>query len=290
MLVLRDLTHRYPDDTVALDGLTLEAEPGILGLLGPNGAGKSTLMRILATLQAPTAGEVRFAGIDALAEPDRIRRRLGYLPQEFGVYPGVPLRRMLDHLAALKGFARGAERREAVDAMLARVNLWEARDRALAALSGGMRRRFGLAQALIADPDLLLLDEPSAGLDPEERNRLLDLVAEASERAVVILSTHLVEEAAAIASRVVVIVSGRIELDGVPEALVGRLDGRVWRRVLDRAAAAREADRSDVISVRLAAGRAVVRVRAETAPPGFEPAVATLEDAYLAAVAASRHG
>ena len=250
MLTITDLVHVYPGGARALDGVTLRVAAGVFGLLGPNGAGKSTLMRALATLQVPTSGAIRFGDVDALAEPQRLRRTLGYLPQEFGVYPGVSVRDMLLHMAVLKGVAGSGERREAVDRLLARVNLWAARDRALDALSGGMRRRFGVAQALLGDPALLVLDEPSAGLDPEERNRLLDVVAEAGERAVVILSTHLVDEAAEICARVAVLAGGRIRLDGAPDELVAALRGRVWRRVAGRAEPLRaeEAAAADLVA------------------------------------------
>ena len=287
-LAITGLSHVYPDGTRALDDVTLAAGPGVLGLLGPNGAGKSSLMRSLATLQVPTAGSVRFDDVDGVAEPERLRRTLGYLPQEFGVYPGVSVRTMLDHMAVLKGLADRRARRDAVDAMLARVNLWAARGRELRTVSGGMRRRFGLAQALLGSPRLLLLDEPSAGLDPEERHRLLDLVAEAGERAVVLLSTHLVEEAAAVCSRVAVLADGRIRLDGAPADLLAPLRGRVWRRAVDRADANATPSGATVVSARLLSGRTVLRVLADAPPPGFKGAEPGLEDVYLATVRASR--
>jgi len=291
MLLVGDLAHVYPDGTRALDGVTLSVEAGVLGLLGPNGAGKSTLMRALAALQVPSSGSIRFRDIDVLAEPDRLRRTLGYLPQEFGVYPGVSVRDMLDHIAVLKGLAERGARRETVEGLLARVNLWGVSDRALAALSGGMRRRFGVAQALIGEPGLLVLDEPSAGLDPEERVRLLDVVAEAGESAVVILSTHLVDEAAEICSRVAVLAGGRIRLDGPPDDLVAALRGRVWRRRMERSAALAEVEGTRVISARLAAGRRVLRILSDAPPgPGYEPAEPGLEDVYLAALEGVRRG
>lgn len=285
MLHLRGLALVYPDGTPALRGLSLDAERGVVGLLGPNGAGKSSLMRVLATLQRPTAGTARFDGIDILREPDRLRQRLGYLPQEFGVYPGVTTREMLDHMAVLKGIPDRAVRNEVVEALLARVALWDVRDRALASLSGGMRRRFGVAQALIGDPGLLLLDEPSAGLDPTERNRLLDIVAEAGDGAVVLLSTHLVEEVAAICPRVVLLVNGRSRLDGTPAALTAALRGRVWQRAVDRSAAGDASAGLAVLSRRLTAGRTVLRVLADERPTEeWETAEPSLEDVYLAGV------
>lgn len=286
MLQIRDLGLVYPDGTRALQGVTLDLGPGVVGLLGPNGAGKSSLMRVLATLQAPSTGSVRFGEVDVVREPAQLRRTLGYLPQEFGVYPGVTTREMLDHMAVLKGIDARAARRDIVDALLARVNLWEARDRILASLSGGMRRRFGVAQALIGDPGLLLLDEPSAGLDPTERNRLLDVVAEAGERAVVLLSTHLVDEAAAICPRVAILAGGRLRLDGTPADLTAVLRGWIWRQVAERNGAAAAAAGLAVISARLAAGRTVLRVMADDRPgEGWEPAEPSLEDVYLTTVA-----
>ncbi|NBW89929.1 MAG: ABC transporter ATP-binding protein, partial [Gammaproteobacteria bacterium] len=196
MLTIRDLTYVYPNGTRALDGVTLELAPGMFGLLGPNGAGKSTLMRCLATLQVPNSGSIRFDGLDVLAEPARLRQQLGYLPQDFGVYPRVSAFDMLDHLAVLKGYAARGERRDAVERLLKQVNLWDVRRKAVAGFSGGMRQRFGIAQALLGDPRLIIVDEPTAGLDPEERNRFLNLLAEIGERVVVILSTHIVEDVA----------------------------------------------------------------------------------------------
>ncbi|WP_375460604.1 ATP-binding cassette domain-containing protein [uncultured Enterovirga sp.] len=291
MLHVRELGLVYPDGTRALAGVTLEAGPGVLGLLGPNGAGKSSLMRVLATLQEPSAGSVRFGEVDALREPERWRRSLGYLPQEFGVYPGVTTREMLDHMAVLKGIRERSSRRDVVDALLSRVNLWEARDRVLATLSGGMRRRFGVAQALIGDPGLLLLDEPSAGLDPAERHRLLDLVAEAGDRAVVLLSTHLVDEAAAICPRVVLLAGGRVRLDGTPADLTSALRGRVWRRATERGDAPAAQAGLAVISARLSGGRTVLRVLAKERPAeSWEPAEPSLDDVYLTTVTDAGHG
>ncbi len=291
MLRLRDLELIYPDGTPALSGVTLNVHHGVLGLLGPNGAGKSSLMRVLATLQQPTAGSVEFGAVDVLREPERLRRMLGYLPQEFGVYPGVTTREMLDHMAVLKGVSDRSLRRNVVEGLLVRVALWDVRDRVLASLSGGMRRRFGVAQALIGEPGLLLLDEPSAGLDPTERNRLLDILAEAGDRAVVLLSTHLVEEVAAICPRVVLLAGGRVRLDGTPADLVAALRGRMWQRVTDRKAATDAGVAAAVISRRLMAGHTVLRALADEPPTeGWEPAEPTLEDVYLAGVTGAARG
>jgi ABC-2 type transport system ATP-binding protein len=285
MLRIRDLALEYPDGTRALRGVSLSVERGVLGLLGPNGAGKSSLMRVLATLQAPTTGSVRFDDIDALREPEGLRRRLGYLPQEFGIYPGVTARAMLDHMAVLKGIAGSRPRKDMVEALLARVGLWEVRDRVLDGLSGGMRRRFGVAQALIGEPGLLLLDEPSAGLDPAERNRLLDILAEAGDRAVVLLSTHLVEEVAAICPRVALLAGGRLRLDGTPAALTAALRGRIWQRTMSRTIPVGAEAGIAVISRRLLGGDAVLRGLADRQPAGWEAADPSLEDVYLAGVA-----
>jgi ABC-type multidrug transport system ATPase subunit len=291
MLSVRDLELVYPDGTLALRGVTLEMGEGVLGLLGPNGAGKSSFMRVLATLQAPTAGAVQFDGVDVLREPARMRRMLGYLPQEFGVYPGVTTREMLDHMAVLKGVVDRAVRMDLVEALLVRVALWDARDRVLATLSGGMRRRFGVAQAMIGEPRLLLLDEPSAGLDPSERNRLLDLLAEAGDSAVVIVSTHLVEEVAAICPRVALLSGGRVRLDGTPGDLTAALRGRVWQRTMDRSAARDAGPELAVISRRLVTGQVVLRVLADERPSGdWSAADPGLEDVYQVGVTEADRG
>ena len=194
MLELNGVGHIYANGTRALDDVTLSIERGMYGLLGPNGAGKSTLMRTIATLQTPTEGSIRFGDIDVIAQPDKLRRTLGYLPQDFGVYPRISAYDMLDHMAVLKGVAAAADRKATVETLLHQVNLWDVRKKALAGFSGGMRQRFGIAQALIGNPELIIVDEPTAGLDPEERNRFLNLLAEIGENVVVILSTHIVED------------------------------------------------------------------------------------------------
>src|SRR5471030_2336248 len=210
MLELEHVTHVYANGTRALDDVTLSIPKGMFGLLGPNGAGKSTLMRTVATLQAPTSGSIRFGDIDILATPDRLRERLGYLPQDFGVYPRVSAYDMLDHMAVLKGIANGKDRKQTVESLLNQTNLWSVRKKALAGFSGGMRQRFGIAQAPIGDPELIIVDEPTAGLDPEERNRFLNLLAEIGENVVVILSTHIVDDVADLCSRMAVLAAGRI--------------------------------------------------------------------------------
>ena len=271
MLSIRNLTHVYSGGTRALDDVCLEIPAGMFGLLGPNGAGKSTLMRCVAALQTPTSGAIDFDGIDVLAEPSRLRRTLGYLPQDFGVYPRVSALDLLDHLAVLKGLTSKVERRETVEALLNQVNLWAVRKKAVAGFSGGMRQRFGIAQALIGQPQLIIVDEPTAGLDPEERNRFLNLLAEIGEKVVVILSTHIVEDVADLCPRMAVLAGGRLLREGAPSSLVKELEGRVWRRVVDKADLAGLAEVAPVISTRLSGGRTVAHLLSETSPgPGFE--------------------
>ena len=289
MLSIRGLTHVYPNGTRALDGVDLELPKGMFGLLGPNGAGKSTLMRTLATLQTPTSGAIRFGDIDVIAEPEMLRRTLGYLPQDFGVYPRVSALDLLDHLAVLKGIASRGERKDTVETLLHQVNLWDVRKKAVAGFSGGMRQRFGIAQALIGRPSLIIVDEPTAGLDPEERNRFLNLLAEIGENVVVILSTHIVEDVSDLCPSMAVLAAGRILVEGTPADLVERLSGRVWRKIIDRAELDAQRARHDVIASRLAAGRLIIHVMADTCPDAeFEPVQGGLEDVYFSTLSASR--
>jgi ABC-type multidrug transport system ATPase subunit len=289
MLSIRDLAYLYPNGTRALGGVTLELPAGMFGLLGPNGAGKSTLMRCIATLQTPQSGSIRFDGIDVLADPPALRRVLGYLPQDFGVYPRVSAFDMLDHLAVLKGYAARGERRDAVERLLRQVNLWEVRRKAIAGFSGGMRQRFGIAQALLGGPRLIIVDEPTAGLDPEERNRFLNLLAEIGQNVVVILSTHIVEDVAELCPRMAILAGGRIVADGAPADLTGALQGRVWRKVIAKEELEPLRAATQVIATRLSGGRTVVHVLADSSPgEGFTPATAGLEDVYFATLAAQR--
>jgi ABC-type multidrug transport system ATPase subunit len=289
MLSIRNLSHVYPGGTRALDDVSLEIPAGMFGLLGPNGAGKSTLMRCIAALQTPTSGAIDFDGIDVLAEPSRLRQTLGYLPQDFGVYPRVSALDLLDHLAVLKGLTDRAERRETVEALLNQVNLWAVRKKAVAGFSGGMRQRFGIAQALIGQPQLIIVDEPTAGLDPEERNRFLNLLAEIGEKVVVILSTHIVEDVADLCPRMAVLAGGRLLREGSPTSLVTELEGRVWRKVVDKAELPGLAEIAPVISTRLSAGKTVAHLLSDASPgPGFETVQGGLEDVYFAALHASR--
>ena len=289
MLEIAGLTHVYSNGTRALDGVTLSIPTGMYGLLGPNGAGKSTLMRSIATLQTPTEGSMRFGDIDVLAAPEKLRRILGYLPQDFGVYPRVSAYDMLDHMAVLKGVADARDRRETVETLLQQVNLWDVRKKALSGFSGGMRQRFGIAQALIGGPQLIIVDEPTAGLDPEERNRFLNLLAEIGESVVVILSTHIVEDVSDLCPRMAVLANGRIQLEGAPADLMQRLKGRVWRRAIAREQLKDYRARYEVISTRLFAGRTLIHVLADADPgDGFEPVEGELEDVYFSTLSASR--
>ena len=289
MLRIQDLAHVYPNGTRALDGVTLDVPRGMFGLLGPNGAGKSSLMRCIATLQIPTQGSIRFGDVDVIADPDALRRTLGYLPQDFGVYPRVTALDMLDHLAVLKGLANRAARRETVDALLHQVNLWDVRKKALAGFSGGMRQRFGIAQALIGQPSLIIVDEPTAGLDPEERNRFLNLLAEIGENVVVILSTHIVEDVADLCPNMAIIASGRIVKSGAPLALIESMAGRVWRRTIAKGELDAYRRDHEVIATRLFGGRTVIHVLADASPgEGFEPVEGGLEDVYFSTLAVSR--
>ncbi|UXH77718.1 ABC transporter ATP-binding protein [Roseateles amylovorans] len=283
MLSISQLTHTYPNGVRALDDVSLEIPAGMFGLLGPNGAGKSSLMRCLATLQVPSAGAIRFGDIDVLARPDALRATLGYLPQDFGVYPRVSAADMLDHLAVLKGIASRGERRDTVEALLRQVNLWDVRKAAIAGFSGGMRQRFGIAQALIGNPKLIIVDEPTAGLDPEERNRFNNLLAEIGESVVVILSTHIVDDVTDLCPRMAILVSGRIVLAGTPTELIAALQGHIWQASIDRQEVDAAKARHEVIATRLRGGRTVIRVLAAASPGvGFAPAEPGLEDVYFA--------
>jgi ABC-type multidrug transport system ATPase subunit len=289
MLELNDVSHVYANGTRALDHVTLSIPRGMYGLLGPNGAGKSTLMRTVATLQTPSEGSIRFGEIDIIAEPERLRRTLGYLPQDFGVYPRVSAYDMLDHMAVLKGIASAADRKQTVETLLQQVNLWSVRKKALAGFSGGMRQRFGIAQALIGNPELIIVDEPTAGLDPEERNRFLNLLAEIGENVVVILSTHIVEDVSDLCPRMAVLAGGRIQLEGAPLELIQSTRSRIWMKVIDRSELATYRERYEVISTRLFSGRTVVHVLSDSDPgDGFAQVEGGLEDVYFSTLAQSR--
>ena len=287
MLSISELTHVYANGTRALDAVSLEIPAGMFGLLGPNGAGKSSLMRCLATLQVPTSGAITFEtngdAIDVLREPARLRATLGYLPQDFGVYPRVSASDMLDHLAVLKGLTNRGERKDTIETLLKQVNLWDVRKKAIAGFSGGMRQRFGIAQALIGNPRLVIVDEPTAGLDPEERNRFNNLLSEIGENVVVILSTHIVDDVTDLCPRMAILVDGRIVESGTPGALIARLQGRIWQVNVEKTELDAMRARMAVIATRLRGGSTVIRVLSDDRPgPDFAPAEAGLEDVYFA--------
>jgi ABC-type multidrug transport system ATPase subunit len=289
MLNLHDVSHVYPNGTRALDHVTLSVPRGMYGLLGPNGAGKSTLMRAIATLQTPTEGTIRFGDLDVIREPEKLRRTLGYLPQDFGVYPRVSASEMLDHMAVLKGVASPADRKATVETLLHQVNLWSVRRKMLSGFSGGMRQRFGIAQALIGNPQLIIVDEPTAGLDPEERNRFLNLLAEIGESVVVILSTHIVEDVSDLCHRMAVLADGRVQLEGAPQELIHSTRGRIWMKVIDRGELPDYRERYEILSTRLFAGRTVLHVLSDRDPGnGFTTADAGLQDVYFSTLAQSR--
>jgi ABC-type multidrug transport system ATPase subunit len=253
----------------------------MFGLLGPNGAGKSTLMRTISTLQEADSGSIRLGDIDVLRQKDDVRRVLGYLPQEFGVYPRVSAEALLDHFAVLKGIHQRGERKDLVSALLRRVNLHEVRKQNLGTFSGGMRQRFGIAQALLGNPKLIIVDEPTAGLDPGERVRFHNLLAEIGENVIVILSTHIVEDVSDLCSRMAIISHGRVLAEGEPAEAMRNVDGKIWRRIVSKDQLVALQKEHAVISTRLVAGKTVVHVFSETQPEGFLAVPATLEDVYF---------
>jgi ABC-2 type transport system ATP-binding protein len=281
-LQIDGLSKTYPNGVRALDGVTLTIPTGMFGLLGPNGAGKSTLMRTLATLQEADAGSARLGDLDVLRQKDDVRKLLGYLPQEFGVYPKVTAETMLNHFAVLKGITERRARKEAVDALLHRVNLYDVRKQKLGTFSGGMRQRFGIAQALLGDPNLIIVDEPTAGLDPGERVRFHNLLAEIGENVVVILSTHIVEDVSDLCSRMAIISHGRVLMSGEPSEAIRALEGKIWRRSVPRNELDAVQKNYPVISTRLSAGKTFVHVFSDGNPgEGFEGVDGSLEDVYF---------
>jgi len=281
-LQIRGVSKAYPNGVQALKHVSLTIPNGMYGLLGPNGAGKSTLMRILATLQEPDEGRITLGDIDVLTQKEEVRRTLGYLPQEFGVYPKASAEQLLDHFALLKGIGDRRARSDVVEALLRQTNLWDVRRQKLGGYSGGMRQRFGVAVALLGNPTLMIVDEPTAGLDPAERVRFLNLLSELGENSVVLLSTHIVEDVSELCTRMAIIDRGEILLETEPLRAVGELRGRIWRRVISKGElAALEQDHA-VISTKLLAGRTLVRVYSDGNPgAGFEPAEADLQDVYF---------
>ena len=285
-LRIRNLSKTYANGVVALDNVTLNIPTGMFGLLGPNGAGKSTLMRILATLQECDSGSVFLDDIDVLDEQDDVRRLLGYLPQDFGVYPKVTAYELLDHFAILKGLSNRARRREVVDGLLQQTNLFEVRNQRLGGFSGGMRQRFGIAQALLGDPQLIIVDEPTAGLDPQERVRFHNLLSDIGEDKTVLLSTHIVSDVADLCSNMAIINKGKVLLCGEPQKLIDAIDEKIWERFVTKAELAAFQARHAVISTRLLTGRTLIRVYDERDPgDGFDAASGDLEDVYFATIA-----
>jgi ABC-type multidrug transport system ATPase subunit len=288
-LQIRNLSKTYANGVVALDRVTLSIPPGMFGLLGPNGAGKSTLMRILATLQECDSGSVFLDDIDVLDEKDDVRRLLGYLPQDFGVYPKVTAYELLDHFAQLKGLSQRHRRREVVDALLQQTNLFEVRNQKMGTFSSGMRQRFGIAQALLGDPQLIIVDEPTAGLDPQERVRFHNLLSDIGEDKTVILSTHIVSDVADLCGSMAIINKGHVLLCGEPARLIEGMEGKVWARVVAKQDVPAYQKRHTVISTRLLSGRTLIHVVADRYPgDDFEPIHPTLEDVYFATIA-GRH-
>jgi ABC-type multidrug transport system ATPase subunit len=281
-LQIEHLFKTYRNGVQALDDVSLTIPPGMFGLLGPNGAGKSTLMRTLATLQEPDSGRVTLGDLDVLKQPHEIRRRLGYLPQEFGVYPRTSAQDMLRYLALLKGITDGHERNERVAWMLQRCNLYEHRRRALSGFSGGMRQRFGIAQALIGNPQLLIVDEPTAGLDPEERNRFYNLLAEIGEQVIVILSTHIVTDVADLCTSMAIIDRGRVLYQGRPQEAVAELNGRLWQRSIANAELGDYEQRYRVVYTKLSGGRRLLHLFSPSPlGEGFAPGTPDLEDVFF---------
>ena len=283
MLQISQLSKTYPNGVEALKDVSLAIPPGMYGLLGPNGAGKSTLMRTIATLQQPDTGSITLDGLDVLRDPAGLRKQLGYLPQDFGVYPRISALDMLDHMAVLKGFTSRRERSAIVENLLRQTNLYDVRKKALAGFSGGMRQRFGIAQALIGDPKLIIVDEPTAGLDPEERNRFLNLLSDIGENKVVILSTHIVDDVTNLCPRMAIIARGSIVREGRPADLIGGLAGSIWSKTVARTEVELHKARHNVISTHLFAGQYILHVLSASHPGnGFAPHEPDLEDVYFA--------
>jgi ABC-2 type transport system ATP-binding protein len=282
-LQINNLTKTYPNGVKALDGINLEITNGMFGLLGANGAGKSSLMRTIASLQEPTAGSILFNDSDIVQNPDEIRKYLGYLPQEFGVYPKISAEKLLNHLAVLKGVLNKKNRQEQVTALLQQVNLYQHRKKSVYTFSGGMRQRFGIAQALLANPKIIIVDEPTAGLDPEESNRFLNLLSEIGENVIVILSTHIVEDVRNLCPKMAILANGEIISEGNPKELVASIEGKIWTKIIPKTDIKIHKKAFDVISTKLVSGETQIRVLSEHKPEaGFEMITPNLEDFYFA--------
>lgn len=285
-LTIRNLSKTYSNGVKALQDVSLDIPTGMYGLLGPNGAGKSTLMRTIATLQTADSGSVMLGDLNVLEDKEELRRRLGYLPQEFGVYARLSATEMLTHLATLKGIPP-SERKEVVNALLQRVNLWEHRKKAVSSYSGGMRQRFGIAQALLGAPQLIIVDEPTAGLDPGERNRFYNLLSEIGENVIVILSTHIVEDVKELCSNMAIINNGQLLYAGSPDAALEQLHGKVWEKAIAKSELESHQQQYQVISSKLVAGKPIIHVLSDARPgEGFQPVDADLEDVFFAKIMA----
>lgn len=284
-LIIENLMKTYANGVQALNGVSLTIPQGMFGLLGPNGAGKSTLMRTIATLQDASSGSIRLGDLDVLKQHEQVRRQLGYLPQEFGVYPRVSAEMMLDHIARLKGLANSGERKQAVEALLQKVNLWPARKRNLGTYSGGMKQRFGIAQALLGNPKLLIVDEPTAGLDPAERNRFYNLLSEIGESTIVILSTHIVEDVQTLCKRFAIICGGEVLYVGTPHDAIKMLEGKIWAKSIAKSEVDDYRNTYRVIATNLSEGKLFIRIAADENPGnGFEHMKPSLEDVYFNAI------
>jgi ABC-2 type transport system ATP-binding protein len=282
-VTISGLSKTYPNGVKALKNLSLTIGNNMFGLLGPNGAGKSTLMRTVATLQDPDSGSIHLDGLDVLANKNEVRKLLGYLPQEFGVYPKMSAIDMLQHLAVMKGITASKERKEMVDALLQQTNLWDSRKKSLSTFSGGMKQRFGIAQALLANPRLIIVDEPTAGLDPAERNRFLNLLSSIGREVTVILSTHIVDDVRELCPRMAIIANGEVLLEGAPADTLAALNGKIWSKVVNSDEELRTLEtQMRVISTHLVGGLHEIRVYADSSPgEGFHAVNSGLEDVYF---------
>ncbi len=281
-LIIQNLNKTYSNGVQALKNVNLTINQGMFGLLGPNGAGKSSLMRTIATLQEADSGSITMGDIDVLKQKEDVRKMLGYLPQEFGVYPKIDAITLLDHLAVLKGIRHKNERKGLVEALLHKTNLWPARNKNLGGFSGGMKQRFGIAQALIANPKLIIVDEPTAGLDPAERNRFLNLLSEIGENTIVILSTHIVEDVKELCTDMAIINKGEVLYNGSPMDAIAEVEGKVWKKRISKTELEQYRTSFNIISERLIAGRPEITVLSDSQPdPSFEQTQADLEDVYF---------
>ena len=285
ILSIQNISKTYPNGVQALKNVSLEIGNGMFGLLGPNGAGKSTLMRTIAALQDADEGSIIVGDIDVSRDKQALREILGYLPQEFGVYPKISARDLLDHMAIMKGITDSKQRKDAVDSLFHQTNLWDAKDRKLGTYSGGMKQRFGIAQALLGDPKLIIVDEPTAGLDPAERNRFHNLLSEIGENVIVILSTHIVDDVSDLCNDMAIILNGEVKLKGEPINLIKNLNGKVWKGLVEKSELVTLEKKSQLISSRLYLGKVQVRLFSEsTLDNGFEPADPEIEDIYFSTI------